>query len=477
MSSRRLIKGDTDLPGISTGEALQRSAQNSSAVFQRKSLFRLCLPLFLYAFLSILNSFLDQLLLSSYSPHLAAAVSVANHILGVAYDISGLMGVGALILIAQHLGCGEIERARSVAISAILANTVLGFLIAATLFIGGRFFVAWANTPPEIVGDAETYIYLIGIAMIGNGFLMAAAAVLRGFGYTTEILLLGVLGNALYLPLQYVLIFGRFGFPELGVTGAALSTLIVRFIGVVFLLILLPRRLGIRVKWRFPWSEWSRVKQLLRLSVPSVGDNIAYNLFQLSMVALIATLGVAGILTRSYALTFGAFLSIVANTISQGNEILVGYDQGARDHHTARRRATRTAWGTALFSSGLSVVLYLFSDQITGLFSKDPQILTGVKALFLINIVMQPFQTANVIYFNSLRAVGDVWGPVIFSVAVTWGVAFPLGWWTITMGKGGVAGLWWVLTFSEVVKTAFFALRWHRMRWRSFTLVGEGQPV
>lgn len=465
------VEPPADIVPASDGKA---GAPLAAAVFRRKSLARLTLPLFCYAFLAILSSFVDQLLVSAYSQNLAAAVSMANQILGVAYDCSGLLGVGALILIAQHLGRQEVERARRIAAIAIAANTLLGAGIAAILFLGGKHFVAWANTPPEIAADTLLYIHIIGVAMIGNGFLMAAAAVLRGFGHTMEILLLGLLGNILYLFLEYALIFGRFGFPELGVKGAALSTLVVRGLGVVFLLLILKHRLGISLRIRVSWRRVKKkVKRLSWLSIPSVGDNIAYNLYQLTMVSFIAAIGVSAVLTRSYVLTLTAFLSLVVNTISQGNEILVGYDKGGGDAGAARRRSTRTALGAGAITTTLAAVLYLFSDFFIGLFTADAAVLRGAKSLLLINVVMQPFHTANVILFNSLRAVGDVLVPALYSVAVTWGLALPLGWLAVSGYGLGINALWWVLALTELVKWSIISTRWRRMRWRRYSPIGQ----
>jgi len=302
--------------------------------FQRKSLFRLTLPLFISAFFSISVSFVDTIILSAYSDELAGAVSVANQILGMAYDFSGLLAVGAAILTAQYLGKDDIESAQRISVIAIIANTVLSFGIALNLFIGGPHFIDWVNTPPEIALDALIYLYVIAVAMIMNGFITAASAVLRAFGHTIEIMIAGILVSIPYLLLEYILIFGNWGFPEMGVYGSALATLIVRVGSVLFLVWVLNRRL--KFKWRIGLSSghfWREVIRLLRISFPSVGDNLAYNFYQLTMLSFIAGFGVTAVLTRSYVLTLVAFVYLVTYVISQGNEILVGYDKGSGDNH------------------------------------------------------------------------------------------------------------------------------------------------
>ncbi len=454
------------------------------AVFERKGLLRLTFPLFLYAFLSIGVAFIDQILLSAYSEELAAAVSVANQVLGVAYDLSGLLAVGALILVSQCLGRDDIAGAQRVATIAVLANTIFSSLVAAILFIGGGHFIAWVNTPEAIQEEATIYLYVIAFAILFNGFIVAATAILRAFGHTWVILVLGVLANFLYLFLEYTLIFGNWGFPELGVWGAALSTLIVRVLSVVFLLWLLVRVLKLRIPGSIRRIRLEDIRaglrgpvrlvgRLTRLSAPSVCDNILYNIYQLAIVSFIAALGTASILTRSYALTVTALVSIMAGVISQGNEVLVGYDQGAKAFVAARRRALVNAFRTAAAVSLVSALLWWKSDALLSLFTEDQEILSGARTVLFVGIILHPCQTVGQILFHSLKVVGDVYWPVAYSLGVTFLVSLPLAWLALTHWQWGVPGLWLIYTLEEFLKALIMYVRWRRMGWVRYRVPPE----
>ncbi len=458
------------------------------AVFERKSLFRLTFPLFVYAILSIGVAFVDQLLLAAYAENLAAAVSVANQILGVAYDLSGLLAVGAVILVSQCLGREDVTGAQRIAAWAIAANTFLSAVIAAVLMIGRDSFLDWVNTPDEIRSDAAVYILVISFAMVVNGFIMAATAVLRAFGHTWIILGLGLLANFAYLFFEYTLIFGNFGFPELGVLGSALATLIVRIASIAFLLWMLARALKLSPRHLFRPPCFASVGaailaprhliwRLTRLSVPSVFDNILYNLYQLTVVALISVLGTASILTRSYALTMTALVSVVARVVSQGNEVLVGYDKGAEAFETARKRALRNALQTGLAMGALSALLWFFSDPLTGLFTEDRSILRGVETILLIGIALHPFQAINLILFNSLKITGDVYWPVAYSLGVTFLIALPLVWIAMQHLGWNVESLWLIYTLEEAIKAGIMYVRWQRKGWTHFQVLDIKEPV
>ncbi|MFT7723813.1 MAG: MATE family efflux transporter [Roseateles sp.] len=431
-----------------------------------KTLLQLCLPLFLNGFLALGVALIDQFIISSYSDDAAAAISVANQVLGIVYDLSGLLAVGGVIVVARRLGAGDEAQARQTAQVAIVANSLLSVLLALGLLAAGHRVLPLIGTPPQIVGDATLYIRVIAIAMVFNGMLTAAVGVLRAFGHVKVILLLGVLANLLYVFLEFSLMHGLGPIPSLGVYGSALATLIVRGVGVALLLWVLARRL--RLAWRsgLDRGAWlARVRQLTALSGPSVLDNMAYGFYQLAIVSFITVLGVGAVLSRSYTLTLTAFLSLLTLTISQGNEVMVGWRLGAGDPQAARRRAWRSAAIAMALSFAVALLLWLAAGPLIGLLTPKAEIHATARQLLLLTLLLAPIGALNTVLFNSLKAAGDVNAPVLASQLVTWAVALPLAYlFSRTLGLG-VPGLWWAFIIEESLKAAYMALRWRSSAW------------
>ena len=443
--------------------------------FERKSLFRLTAPIFLFSVISIGVTFVDTILLAGYSENLAAAVSMANQILGIAYDVSGLFSVGALILIAQYLGRNQIEKAKNIVVVAMASSCLLGLIIGGVLVLGAGQFADWVNTPEEIREDVIIYVYVIAVAIIFNGLIVSVTAALRGFGLTVEILIIGIIANVVYIFFEYTLIYGRFGFPELGVYGAALSTLIVRVASIGFLLWVLKRKLGI-VFNATPIGFIKKVKQITKISYPSVSEGMCYNLYQLAMVSFIAVLGTTEVLTRSYALTITALPSLVAMVISQGNEVLVGYDKGSQDNETARKRANKTAIITGIVNSGFAFLIYLNAELLIGLITKDAAIIAGVTSILFYTIILTFFNTVNIVLLNALKAVGDVNRPVLFNLGITFPIALPLGYFAVTEFNLGVEGLWYVYLIEETIKSIIMFTLWQSKKWHKYKVVEQEKP-
>ena len=433
-----------------------------------KTLFQLCFPLFLNAFMALAVTLIDTIIISNYSDDAAAAVSIANQVLGVAYDFSALLGVGGVILISRSLGQGRERRARTIASVTIMANAALSLLIALLLLVAGPILVELINTPPEIVDDAVLYIHVIAVAMTFNGFLMAAVSALRAFAQVKTILVLGIFANILYIVLEYVLIYGYGPIPELGVFGSALATLIVRVSGVLLLIWVLARNLQLRYRTGMSLKRLTPlVKRLFNLSYPSVMDNVAYGFYQLFLVSFIAGLGVATVLSRSYTLTLTAFLTLIVMTISQGNEVLVGYLFGAGRRTDVYWRAMRSAGIAALLATSISILFYLFAAPLIGLFTDDPEIHRMARQLLFLTIFLQPVTVMNTILFHALKVTGDVYVPVVASQLVMWLVGFPLAYIVCVPLGHGVIGLWYVFIFEEGLKATFMFYRWSGGRWRA----------
>ncbi|MEM8978264.1 MAG: MATE family efflux transporter [Pseudomonadota bacterium] len=446
-----------------------------SETFQRKSLFKITFPLFVYAILSVAVTFADTALLANYSDNLAASVSLANQILGVAYDLSALLSVGALVLISQHLGRNEIEAARSIALIGMAAGMLLGLAIASVLILGAPFFANWVNVPAEVYRDVLAYIYIIALAMVFHGVIMSAQAALTGFGMTLVILIVGVVANVVYLGLEYTLIYGAFGFPELGVYGAAWSTVIVRGGTIVLLIYFLRRRLGLSFRTK-PEAFWAKTRRILNISYPSVAENLAYNLYQLTVVSLIAVLGVSSVLTRSYALTITQLIMIITLVITHGNQVLVGYDRGAEDYEAAFRRAQHTAVITGALAMLASWCLYLNADFLIKLLTEDQAVIGAISAILFLQIFVTPLNTVNLLIFNSLKACGDVNRPVLINLGLTFGIALPLAYVAVAVWELGVVGLWYVYIVEEGLKAAAMFTLWRSRTWQRYEVMEGSAP-
>lgn len=434
-----------------------------------KTLFQLSYPLLLNAAVGMLVTLIDTMIISAYAENAAAAVALANQILLVAFDLSALFGIGAVVMISRNLGAGNQEAARAVAITAIAANFICSVLLGAWLLMAGPYMASLINTPDVIYADTVLYLQVAALTIIFNGMMMAATATLRGFGRTRTILVLGLFAYAIYLIAEYVLIFGLGPIPSLGVAGSALATLLVRGLAVAALAIVLYRQLKLRFKQMPSGKALKRqVRELFTLSYPAAADNLAYGVYQMVLVSFIARFDVVMVLARSFTLTLSSFLTVMLMSLSQGNEVMVGYRYGAKRLGDVYRCAMQAALTATVLTTSLAFVLYYFAESLFGLFTDQIAIISLGRELLWLTIFVQPASALNTILFHSLKTLGDVHVPVIVTQIMMWGLSLPLAWWFVIHLEQGVIGLWWVLIIEESLKALYLLYRWssqlHRKR-------------
>lgn len=428
---------------------------------QPPQLWRLGLPLLFNALLGLFTTLFDALVLSWHSQEAAASVSIANQILTPIYDLSLIVGVGAVVLVSKALGQADAPHARHLSSVAILANTMFGVLVGLVLWVLAPWLVAMVDTPQALRGGVEYYIRLIAWAMPFNACLLAAMSCLRAFAMGRMVLYLGLLAFPGYALLSAVLVLGVGPIPALGVEGSALATLLIRVLAVGVLLVLLPCAAGLN------WPGWGsllhardHIIRMVRIASPSVLDNVSYGFYQLLLLGFIAGLGVTAVVGRFYALTLGAFLAVIVVAISQSNEVIVGHLAGKGQWAEVNRQVWRSgAWAVGLASS-CAVLVWAFSDVLLKAVHADEQVAATVRQLMWLTIFIQPLTGLNTVLFHSLRVKGDVMLPVICSQVVMWGLAVPVAWWLSVVQGMGVVGLWYAFLIEEACKTAVMVWRW-----------------
>lgn len=433
---------------------------------------RLSWPLLCVTLVTLLATLGNTVILSQASEDLNAASATANQILGFVYDVSVIFSLGALVVIAQNLGAGAGRSAQRATVIALRASGILGLALALLVALGGPIAVNVINTPSEIVGATNTYLWVVALGMAFNAYIVAATAVLRGYGRTVAILLLGVIVNVCDVALLYVFIF----ILDLGVVGAALPTLIIRGVGVAILWRMVKSATGVSALTRIPKpvpGEATGPGTMARLSVPTVVENAFYNGAILFVVALINPLGTDAINARSWALTLTALVTGVILALAQGNETIVGWDVGEEAYQAASSQAARTATWTAISSAALAALLWVGAEPALAIFGAEPEIVDMAKPVLMISILLLPLSAITAVYYGALRSAGDVIKPMIYSLIASIAIIVPLAWLFMGVMDLGLAGAFWALVAGEAVKAGLLVWRWRSKAWMSIPRLVE----
>ncbi|QST00776.1 MATE family efflux transporter [Pontibacillus sp. ALD_SL1] len=438
----------------------------------KMTLFSLTWPIFIEIMLHMLMGNADTLMLSQYSDHSVAAVGVSNQILSVVVVMFGFVATGAGILVAQHLGAEKEEEAGSIAISSLSLNLWFSLMMSVSLYVFSEPILKLMDLPPELMDEANLYLTIVGGLIFVQALIMTTGAVLRNYGFTKDAMYVTIGMNIINVIGNYFVIFGPLGFPVLGVEGVAYSTAFSRFIGFLVLLgLLIKRSNGELPMISFFRYQKKHVLGLLRIGVPSAGEQLSYNASQIAITYFIAQMGTTAITTKVYAQNIMMFIFLAAIAIGQGTQILIGHHIGAKRLDEAYTQGFRSAKLAIMISVGMSIVVYFFSDSLLSIFTSNDSIIEQGSLLLLLTILLEPGRAINLTVISSLRAAGDVQFPVFVGILSMWGISVTFGWFFGLYLNMGLAGIWIGFITDEWLRGLLMTRRWYKRKWRQKAFV------
>ena len=432
-------------------------------------IFRLVWPLALGMVNNAVMQFVDRACLAHESMASLEAVLPASilafNVLGFFQSVVAYSGT----FVAQYHGAGDGRMCRACLRVGMLLSVAFGAI--ALLFIpAGMWLFRLLAASPQVLSREVSYY---GIVMAGGVFLflhMALSSYFTGRGRTRIVFWVNVLGNLFNVALDPFLIFGLWGFPRLGIAGAAYAT--VAATALQWAVLAFAARGGGAPAERAVLLPLAG--RILRFGVPSGAYTV---LNMLSFTIFVFVTGRAGDL--AFAVSNACFsvnymLFAPMEGFALGAATLVGQAQGRGDSETARRDAMRTLVLGVGFVAVLSALAVVFCRPILSLFATDPaargDFLSLGFVLFVIMAAWQVFDAADVIMSGALKGAGDTKFVLWWMLVSAFGLWLPLVW-VVARVHNTMPALWGTMVLYVAVMCAGTLVRWHRGAWRRIRLV------
>ena len=424
---------------------------------------------------------MDNIFVGKLDPINLAAVSLANS--SIFFIMAFGIGFSYAItpLVSEAVGAGKHERLKKVLFNGLLLNTILGILMALLSFYIPRVLEI-AHQPPEVIELAVPYIRIVGVSLLFVMIFQAFKQFSDGMSLTTYPMIATLIANVINIVLSYAMVFGKFGFPAMGIYGAAYGTLIARFLMVVLIWFFLRYWSDTKVYLQnqsLALVSKPIIKKMLYLGIPSGFQGIFEMGIFSATVWLAGTLGAISqaanqIAQQMASMTFMVFIGFgVAATVRVGNQ------KGRKDFVEMKRIAKSIFLQVFLFELLFTFILIAFRHQLPWIYlSKDytdPQKLAEVQAVYeqavQLLIVAGLFQISDgfqVVLQGALRGLQDVIYPFFITLVAYWLIGFPISWYASK--TYGTLGIWYGLLTGLTV--AAILLFW-RFKYLSDKLVGK----
>ncbi|WP_160678838.1 MATE family efflux transporter [Clostridium sp. C8-1-8] len=441
----------------------------------KMTVFNLTWPIFIETLLFMLLGSVDTLMLSRYSDNSVAAVGVSNQLISMMNIMFGILSTGTSVLIAQNLGAGNKKMASKVATVSLIINLIFGLTLSAIMYFAAHGILSTMGIRPELMKFASQYLQIVGGFLFVQAVMMTCTAIVRSHGLTKISMYVTIGMNVLHVILDYIFIFGAFGIPVLGVAGVAISTNISKIVGLIIMLFVVFRNVerGFSLKNLTPFPK-KIVKDLLKIGVPTAGEQLSYNVSQLVITYFINFLGNEALTTKAYVQNIVMFAYLFSVAIGQGTEILVGHLVGAEENEKAYKTCIHSLKLALTTAFSIALIFGVFRNQALGIFTSNPKILAVGGIILIIDVFLEPGRSFNLVVINSLRASGDVKFPVYMGICSMWGVSVTLSYLLgIKLGLG-LAGMWVAFACDEWFRGVLMLWRWRSRKWESMAFVKKG---
>ena len=436
---------------------------------RKLTLVALTWPIFVEMLLFMLMGNIDLFMLSQYSDDAVVAMGVSNQFVQMAITIFGFVSVGTAVIISQYLGAEKHKDAKKVANVSVYLSLTFG-LVLSLVFLFGRGLIlnTMPDLHPEIRAYASTVLALIGGFIFLQALLTGVNAILRSYGHTRDTLITTASMNVINIVGNFIVIFGPFGLPVFGVPGVAVVTVISRFAAVCIGFTLLHRRVRRPLMevniFKFPFEY---AKKILRIGVPAAGENLSYIGYQTFLTTVVAGMGPVALATRFYGRALNVFMFTLTMSLAQGGQIIIGHLMGAKEYDEIYKKCFHILKLATSSSVLIAIVFFIFSEQLLGVFTDDPDIISTGRNVMFVFIFLEIGRAFNMVIIGSLRAVGDVKFPVFVGMGTMWGLG-ALGGFTLgVIFDLGVVGIVIGTAMDECVRGIIMFFRWRSRVWQT----------
>ncbi len=428
-----------------------------------RSLLRIGMPVFAGMLVGQIQQITDQAFLGHASAAYLTAVGNAGYSIWTTISFLFSLGTGAAILVSQKIGEKKKAEAEALLGSTFVFSSFFSVAIFLVWAFGSRSIFTLLGLTDPILGYTALYARICTVSVLISGFTSAAQAVYNGTGYTRPVMISSILRAGINAVLDWVLIFGHFGFPAMGIAGAAIATLTADLIGGAYAVTAaFSKKLPVRLSFAaIRKASLKTYFSVIAIGIPAGLEEFAWNAGNIMLIRILNGISpmAAGIYTIVMSLTLipsfffmatgSAAMTLAGRRTGEGKPAEIG--------PTNRRAMVLCMAVAAVFLAIFATVPGPFLRIFTG----DSGILAeGGLMLLICSFILFP-KAMNIIYGGGIRGMGDTrWmlASQVFGTAFVIAVAYLM----VFSFKLSLAGLFIAILIDEAVRAAINGYWFHR---------------
>lgn len=393
-------------------------------------MIKIVVPILITQVALYLMTFFDILMTSKYSIYHLAGVSIGSSIWVPIY--TGLTGIliGITPIVAQLMGAKKKEDVRTFVQQGFYIAIVLAFLVFAAIILLIDPILQLIPLEDSVRIVAKKYLYMMSIGLIPLFLFSVLRSFIDALGRTRVSMFITLLSAPINIVLNYIFIFGKFGFPALGGAGAGLASALTYWLVLIIAIMIVYRNkpfteIAIFKNWSKP--SFAKIGTLSKIGIPIGLSLFAETTIFSAVTILMSAYSTAVISAHQIAMNFTSLLYMIPLSIAMGATILVGHEVGAKRYKDAKTYSWLGVATAVMFSFISSSILLIFREPIASIYTDDEYVITLTVQFFFFAALFQLSDAIQAPVQGALRGYRDVTVTFIMAIISYWIIGLPTG--------------------------------------------------
>lgn len=394
-----------------------------------------------------------------------AASSFANGV----FAIIMVFGIGVTLAITALVAGSdknfEKQKIANILNHSIVVCTIIGLLFSVLLAICSPLLENM-NQPEKVVELAIPYFNIISFSLIPLMIFMGLKQFSEGLSHTKEPMMISIGGNILNILLNYLLIYGKFGFPEMGLNGAGIATLISRVFMAFMMFLMIKNSLSFQpyytslLKTKYQISEFIRI---LKMGIP-IGFQITFEVLAFAIASvMMGWLGAKEQAAHQVAIGLATATYLIASGLSTAATIKIGNYWNDKNFDMMRKTSKASLILVLMFMGSCAVIFMVFNQILPQIFSIDVEVISIASQLLIIAAFFQLFDGASVVSQGLLRGIEDVNMPTINAFIAYAVIGLPGAYILGFVFNLGANGIWYALSAGLIYSAVANNIRFTKL--------------
>ena len=433
---------------------------------QAKKTLSLAYPIIIGEISQISLALVDSAMVGSVSYKQLAASALVMSVINMPFVLGIEITISVSQMVSMSHGRRDSKQVSHYVFNGFWLCAITAILIALLLELG-KGILMHLNQYPEVAALAVPYMSIMGWGIIPMLLFLALKQFTDGLEYTKTAMVLSLCAIPLNAFLNWLFIFGHWGFPRMELYGAGLGTFITRTILFVVLALVVwfhPLFKRYIIIGKRVWVlRWGTIRELLGIGVPSALQiGMEAGAFAVSSI-LVGTLGAISLAAHQIALSMASFTFIISLGLSQAGSIRVSNAFGRMDRKEIDGIGKSTLYMAWAYGSFCALMFILFRSHLPFIFNDNISVVTLAATLLLFGGLFQISDSSQTVTAGLLRGIKDVKVPTVFILIAYWIVGLPLGYYLTFHLKMGASGIWIGFITGLTFSAMFLYLRFRRM--------------